>query len=49
MKHLKTIFIVCICIIAVIGKNQSKNYSSAVGKKAIQSGCAEVVTQINNQ
>ena len=40
MKHLKTIFIVCICIIAVIGKHQSK--------KAIQSGCAEV-KQINNK
>ena len=49
MKHLKTIFIVSICIIAVIGKNESKNYSRAIGKKAIQSGCAEAVNQITNQ
>ncbi len=49
MKHLKTIFIVTICIIAVIGKNESKNYSSAVGKKAMQKGCVEIVNQFINQ
>ena len=49
MKHLRTIFIVAICIIAVIGKHQSKNYSSAVGKKAMQNGCVEIVNQITNQ
>ena len=48
MKHLKTIFIVALCIVPFIS-DATTNYSSAVGKKAIQSGCAEVVNQIINQ
>ena len=48
MKHLKTIFIVALCIVPFIS-DATTNCSSAVGKKAIQSGCAEVVNQIINQ
>lgn len=48
MKHLKTIFIVAICIVPFIS-DATTNYSSAVGKKAMQNGCVEIVNQITNQ
>ena len=48
MKHLKSIFIVALCIVPFIS-DETTNYSTAVGTKAMKKGCVEIVNQFINQ